>query len=1629
MKHCLLHQIVMVLFGCLYVLPTCAAPIMLERGVLTPLANSRGANIGLGDQVLTRRLTALYLVQYAGPVDAAQRTVLAQQARVCGYVPVHAFLVEATAAQIKQIAADPAVTWVGAYDAACKISGELATLRAARRAGMHACILSILAVDDVAEMTARIERQGGTVRNVTRGLDCVSLHADVPLAMLSDLAQQAAVQWIEAAPTPGLFNDVAVQGPRMNVQPVWGAPYNLTGKGQVIGHADTGLDIGTNDYRLHPDFTNRVRAAFALGRVNDWSDPTSGHGTHTAGSIMGNGSAYQNGRFRGTAYEAELVHQSFQTASGGIALPATLGELFIQTYTNAARIHSDSWGDVSAGNRAAYTQWSREADEFMWLHPDMLLVFAAGNEGTDANGNGVVDPGSVAPPSPAKNVLTVGAAENARPAGSGGWSANTWGNLFSTRFMAYPLNQDLVSTPFVAGYPGVAAISGRGPTADGRVKPDIIAPGTDIISSRSRATSSTGFGLYNNDYMFYSGTSMATPLSAGAAALVRQFYAERYTPAITNPGAALVKATLVNGARSLSPGQYGAGIYREIQATPRPNSVEGWGHVNIADSLFPTNGRRVLAYEAQAGTNGETHEYQIVLAGTNRLCATLAWTDYPATPGVGIKLVNDLDLEVVSPAGFVFYPNRLIGADRTNNLEGVDLDPAGQGTWTVRVRAYQLPQAPQPYALVLREDAPQPNPQTFQMITHEPDLITNLTPVTVNAIVTWNAGGISNVLLHWSVNNGAWNDTTMLIRDRRIYGYWYTNMIPGQLVGDTVRYHLTALCYDGSTVGSWTNSYKVSGGIYYCALNGGNVAPFDTWATAATGLAYVVAFAPAGAKIVLSNGTYMASAINIFNKSLIGEAGPRATIIDAALNNYGVGATNALISGVTVRRGSAGTYGAGLRVSDTMVSNCIVCDNIGLSFGAGAYLVRSTMSDCVVSNNTASMWGAGGVLLDSGNNLLRCEIVNNTCKTLGGGIGCVADAVNNIIRNCSCLRNRADGTAYAGGGGASLTGCLVYNCLFAQNSAGKSGALGLDNSTLYNCTIISNRSTTVSGGVTFFKNTPVLNNCIVYANTPDNYYRDTQYSPAYTITYTCTTPLPGGTRNLAVDPQFVDMGRADYHLQAGSPCINTGQYAAWMADATDLDGSPRVMNGAVDLGCYEFGTFRADVVAAPADGVAPLQVVLAAQVVTTNTGAIYYWWDFDSDGSNEYQGLNCAVATNVYPTGWHTVTMRLDDLLGTTRTIVKPDLVKVFVTNVYFVAPAGAHVPPFSTWATAATNVEAAVALAYDGQTVWLANGTYRPAAPIVLARPITLRSVKGAAATILDGRNARRLLTFNANAQVEGVTLYRGRADYGGGAYFSSGGILSSAIISNCTAVTNGGGVYMANDGTLDHALVTGCTALNGGGAYLEYNGLVQDCVIDGNRAIYTDNTGIGGGTYCLQGGTVRNCLIMRNYGSWLCGGAYAYYSMLLENCTIVSNDCFATSSGVGAGSPSIIRNCIVMYNKTNANTRQITGLGNGSSMMYNNCSDTNMVNCPASRGGNIDANPQFDDWSARDFHLLPTSPCINTGSNALWMTTALDIEGNPRIYNSIVDMGCYEYVPEPLGGVLALVLLMAGAARRKDW
>jgi serine protease AprX len=587
---------------------------------------------------------ALYVVQFSGPVKEAYKTALVRQGVELGdYLPEYAYLVRMAPAKLNGVQKLGFVKGVKPFTASYKLDPALLKVKAGERAAVRIATFGLGTKGPVSTLSTL------GIRPDSIGLGVVT--AQVDAAKLQSLAASADVVYVEQVRAHELFNDKA--GTVMGLPTAWGA--GLDGKGQVVAVTDTGLDTGKNDASMHPDFQGQIKSLYALGKPGDASD-TLAHGTHVAGSVLGNGSA-SNGLFKGTAPGARLVFQSVEDTKGSLSgIPEDLTKLFSQAYQDGARIHTNSWGVPASSGGAVYDSQSAAVDRFMWEYPEYAILFAAGNDG-DHDRDGQTNYSTVSTPGTSKNAITVGASQNDRPDKKMGTNIND-----------------------------IASFSSRGPTTDGRVKPDIVAPGTWIVSARSSKSTDKHFWApheSNNKYGYMGGTSMSTPLTAGATAVVRQFYMEKLG---VTPRASLLKATLINGAAAM--GQNLA------------QKDTGWGRVDIKNSLYGSPFKFVN--EEKALQTGEAQTYSYEVKAGKPLKLTLVWTDFPATPAAEKALVNDLDLVVKGPDGSELLGNHMLGAgiDRKNNVENVQIATPKAGTYTVTVKAHNVPQGPQRFALV-----------------------------------------------------------------------------------------------------------------------------------------------------------------------------------------------------------------------------------------------------------------------------------------------------------------------------------------------------------------------------------------------------------------------------------------------------------------------------------------------------------------------------------------------------------------------------------------------------------------------------------------------------------------------------------------------------------------------------------------------------------------------------------------------------------------------------------------------------------------------------------------------------------------------------------------------------------------
>ncbi len=512
-------------------------------------------------------------------------------------------------------------------------------------------------------------------------------------------------------------NDVAagLMGTVMSLGTSASAGLGLSGNGEIIAVCDTGIDTG-NPENINTDFAGRIVAIKSYPitpEFNDYitnpggddggADLDSGHGTHVAGSVLGDGTNSIglpgiSGPIRGLAHNAGLVFQaveqelkwkdpSYISQYGRYLLagiPTNLETLFTYAYQKGARIHSNSWG---GGNPGEYDEQSRQLDQFVWNKKDFCVLVAAGNDGSDSDGDGVINLMSVTSPGTAKNCITVGASENQRP----NFNNERYGTWWPQDYPAPPYNND----PMADQPSQVVAFSSRGPTRDNRVKPDVVAPGTFILSTRSSmiAINNTAWAPFppSRQYFHMGGTSMATPLAAGAVGLIREYL--RTKQRITSPTAALLKAALIAGTNKL-PG---------ISAPTVPADFnQGFGAVNVDNVVAPASPAVAVFIESEASlATGQNAAYDVEVTDNSipfRL--VLAYTDFP-----GSALVNDLNLVLTLPGGKKITGNagleNVKTFDSNNNVEVILLSKPDTGSYKVEVVAANVPQGPQDFALVL----------------------------------------------------------------------------------------------------------------------------------------------------------------------------------------------------------------------------------------------------------------------------------------------------------------------------------------------------------------------------------------------------------------------------------------------------------------------------------------------------------------------------------------------------------------------------------------------------------------------------------------------------------------------------------------------------------------------------------------------------------------------------------------------------------------------------------------------------------------------------------------------------------------------------------------------------------------
>jgi hypothetical protein len=680
-----------------------------------------------------------------------QAAVAKAGGRIVGTVPDDTYMVRATPAQRAAIDSSSAVRWTGYYQPAWRVpvaagaKPGLLELTGTQRYRVH-----VFAGDPAPAAVGRALAQMPGVR-VLRDEGVV---ADIQAtrAQIPAIAALPAVEWIGTPPNAFPMNYNARWVNDTGVRDLFAAtaPGRLNGAGQTAAVADTGVNYKYDlNGRAHVNFRDcdaagvckeaiytqvtpgntpaemeavqnnatghrKMVAYFDLGDTGPNMYDESSHGTHTAGSVDGDKAPYGSWQGAdGMAPAAKHVHQNIATESGGLGgLPADEYNMFRQAYrprdpagvptsspvggnvadyanyiaSEDARTHNNSWGSLTG---VVDDGTALRFDRFVWDHEDMVIVVSAGNDGPN--------PARISTPSVAKNDFSSAASANGR--------------------------QPMVSIDSLASF------SSHGPTADGRFGPDLATPGQIVVSAKGGSV---------DDEHTAQGTSMSAPVLTGLSTLVRQYFYDGYGPAggkgfaggaanagrRHNPSAALVKASLVNGAERMRGWYSGDDGGQRALDGQWPSAGQGFGRVNLDNSLYfsndPTNNwyRDVWRADTEAFPTGAgaTRSYTINVAAGAPLDVTLAWTDAPNLLPAGTPaLVNNLNLTVTGPGGAYVGNNMntratpsatvaetLPGAgvpDSLNPVERVRVASPLPGAYTITVTGASVPTGNQGFAL------------------------------------------------------------------------------------------------------------------------------------------------------------------------------------------------------------------------------------------------------------------------------------------------------------------------------------------------------------------------------------------------------------------------------------------------------------------------------------------------------------------------------------------------------------------------------------------------------------------------------------------------------------------------------------------------------------------------------------------------------------------------------------------------------------------------------------------------------------------------------------------------------------------------------------------------------------------
>lgn len=485
---------------------------------------------------------------------------------------------------------------------------------------------------------------------VTQRIGGKSYRIQTTYSQISNIASENIVKWVyPERPEPQKTNDQSRE--LIDVERLQNAPEYLKGSGFTAAIWDAGWAGQHADLNQTLGWTGNPKTL-----RNDTGSSVDDHGTHVAGTMLGNGTLDNN--YRGMAPKSRLI--TYEWPGGADYGYSYETEIFNETGFASNSFNSvvsqNSWGyaiddtnDYLMGDYGSVTAaYDNITANYSDINP-LSIVFSAGNEADEnydysSDYNRTTGPGATA-----KNTISVGAVD---------------GNL------------------------DIAYFSSWGPTDDGRIKPTVVADGRWVRSTEP-----------GNNYGNKGGTSMAAPAVSGAVILLNQQYNRTFSDL---PSPATAKGLLVHNAEDLN--------------RTGPDYITGWGLVNASESVdYVKESEWKDLIKRDSVSTGEYNNYTLqVSESADNINFTLVWSDYPSEGSASKHLINDLDLEVRNSTGHRYYPWTLNWTtrksqavrnkqDRRNNVVEVTISDPKDDTYKVSVKGHGVPQGPQKYSLLMTD--------------------------------------------------------------------------------------------------------------------------------------------------------------------------------------------------------------------------------------------------------------------------------------------------------------------------------------------------------------------------------------------------------------------------------------------------------------------------------------------------------------------------------------------------------------------------------------------------------------------------------------------------------------------------------------------------------------------------------------------------------------------------------------------------------------------------------------------------------------------------------------------------------------------------------------------------------------